>query len=111
MPQSAKDMTNGGSTLSTSGMNKDVRNVVRQEYGKIAIGASVTAHCHLCVTYHIGKAREMGIDGHAIQEAVAVGHRVEKGSMSAMREFTKVLVDSPGQDAPACCRTKGQEDR
>jgi len=45
----------------------------------IAIGASVTAHCQPCLTYHVGKAREMGISEQEIQEAVAVGHKVEKG--------------------------------
>ena len=68
----------------------------------IAIGASVTAHCQPCLKYHMGKAREMGIDDHEIREAVNVGQQVEKGSASAMREFTKGLLDSPPQDAPSC---------
>lgn len=50
----------------------------------IAIGASVTAHCQPCLSYHVGKAREMGIDEQEIREAIAVGHQVEKGSVSAM---------------------------
>jgi AhpD family alkylhydroperoxidase len=72
----------------------------------IAVGASVTAHCQPCVTYHIGKAREMGIDDQEIREAVAVGHKVEKGSMSAMRDFTERSLNSPtqdNQDNSACC--------
>jgi AhpD family alkylhydroperoxidase len=64
----------------------------------IAIGASVTAHCQPCLTYHIGKAREMGVDEQEIREAVAVGHKVEKGSMSAMRDFTQRSLNSPTQD-------------
>jgi AhpD family alkylhydroperoxidase len=27
----------------------------------IAIGASVSAHCQPCLTYHVGKARELGV--------------------------------------------------
>ena len=65
----------------------------------IAIGASITAHCQPCLTYHIGKARELGIDEQDIREAVAVGHKVEKGSMSAMRDFTGAFLDSPRQDS------------
>ena len=77
----------------------------------IAVGASVTAHCQPCLTYHAAKAREMGIGDQEIREAVGVGQQVEKGSMSAMREFTKGLLDLPAQDAPACCNggtQKGQ---
>jgi arsenite methyltransferase len=68
----------------------------------IAIGASVTAHCQPCLKYHVAKAKELGIDDHEIRQAANVGHQVEKGSMSAMREFTKGLLDSPPQDAPSC---------
>lgn len=63
----------------------------------IAIGASITAHCQPCLTYHAGKARELGIDEQEIREAIAVGHKVEKGSMSAMRDFTGSFMDSPRQ--------------
>jgi len=69
----------------------------------IAIGASVTAHCQPCLTYHLGKAREMGIDEQEIREAVAVGHQVEKGSMSAMTVFAKSVLDSSTQSNSACC--------
>jgi len=79
----------------------------------IAIGASITAHCQPCLTYHMGKAREMGIDEQEIREAVAVGHKVEKGSMSAMRDFAERLLDSPtqnSQDNSACCAGKSLPD-
>jgi arsenite methyltransferase len=74
----------------------------------IAIGASVAAHCQPCLTYHVGKARQMGTDDREIGEAVNVGHQVEQGSMSAMRDFAKGLMGSPVQDAPSCC---GQKER
>jgi len=72
----------------------------------IAIGASVTAHCQPCLTYHVGKAREMGIDEQEIQEAVAVGHKVETGSMSAMRDFARGVLDASIQDVSASCAGK-----
>jgi AhpD family alkylhydroperoxidase len=78
-----------------------------------AIGASVTAHCQPCLTYHVGKAREMGIDEQEIREAIAVGHKVEKGSMSAMRDFAQRVLDSPtqdNQDNSACCTGKTSPD-
>jgi len=69
----------------------------------IAIGASVTAHCQPCLTYHVSKAREMGIEEQDIREAVAVGHQVEKGSMSAMTVFAKSVLDSSTQRNSARC--------
>jgi len=69
----------------------------------IAIGASVTAHCQSCLTYHVGRAREMGIGEQEIREAVAVGQKVEKGSMSAMRDFAAQVLDSPTKRGSACC--------
>ena len=69
----------------------------------IAIGASVTAHCQPCLTYHVGKAREMAIAEQDIREAVDMGQKVEKGSMSAMRDFTGKFLDSPTQSSSACC--------
>lgn len=60
----------------------------------IAIGASVGAHCQPCLTYHVSKARELGLDGELIRVALDMGHTVEKGSMAAMREFTKGVLDA-----------------
>ena len=57
----------------------------------IAVGASVTAHCQPCLTYHTAKAKELGVADQEIREAVGVGHQVEKGSASAMRDFTQAL--------------------
>jgi len=80
----------------------------------IAIGASVSAHCQPCLSYHLEKAREMGIDDDSIREAIETGHMVEKGAMSAMKKFSASLLDSSpagsgcsntGDIAPpkACC--------
>ncbi len=64
----------------------------------IAIGASVTAHCQPCLTYHVDRARQMGIEEQEIREAVAVGQKVEKGSMTAMRDFTQESLKAPAQN-------------
>jgi len=57
----------------------------------IAIGASVSANCHPCVKYHIGKAREMKIDEAEIRQAVEVGRMVRKGAASQMDELLEEL--------------------
>ncbi len=59
----------------------------------IALGASVCAHCQPCLTYHVNKAREAGLTDDEIREAIAVGHMVEKGAMSAMRDFSKGVLE------------------
>jgi AhpD family alkylhydroperoxidase len=80
----------------------------------IAIGASVGAHCQPCLTYHVEKARELGIDDEQIRLAIETGHMVEKGAMSAMRKFSANILDtassvtaykSSTDDTPpkACC--------
>jgi len=60
----------------------------------IAIGASVGAHCQPCLTYHLEKARELGIDEDSIRAAIETGHMVEKGAMNAMRKFSTTLLDT-----------------
>jgi AhpD family alkylhydroperoxidase len=69
----------------------------------IAIGASVGAHCQPCLTYHVAKAKEMGIGEDEIREAIAVGHMVEKGAMSAMRQFSAGIFDDQAPAGESCC--------
>lgn len=69
----------------------------------IAVGASIGAHCQPCLAYHVAKAKELGIQDSEIREAIAIGHMVEKGAMSAMRQFAAGVFDEPVGSAPACC--------
>jgi AhpD family alkylhydroperoxidase len=79
----------------------------------IAIGASVGAHCQPCLTYHVEKAREIGIDDATIRAAIETGQMVEKGAMSAMRKFSANILDpaasmtdcasSDNKPPKACC--------
>lgn len=61
----------------------------------IAIGASVGAHCQPCLKHHIQAARDLGVPEYDIREAVAMGHKVEKGAMLAMKKFTGKLLEDP----------------
>ena len=69
----------------------------------IAVGASVGAHCQPCLSHHVAKAKEMGIEEAEIREAITIGHMVEKGAMSAMRSFSATVFDAPATAAPSCC--------
>ena len=69
----------------------------------IAIGASVGAHCQPCLTYHVAKARELGIDDEAIRAAIETGHMVGKGAMSSMRKFSAdILTHQPASETSDC---------
>lgn len=70
----------------------------------IAIGASVGAHCQPCLTYHVEKARELGIDEEEIRTAIETGHMVEKGAMNAMRKFSSdILAQKNVSTEPGPC--------
>jgi AhpD family alkylhydroperoxidase len=75
----------------------------------IAIGASVTAHCQPCVSYHVGKAQGLGLSEEQIQEAIEIGQLVERGAGAAMRDFIKEMSDKPVSDVN-CCSAKGRFD-
>ena len=57
----------------------------------IAVGASVSANCHPCIKYHVGKALEMKIDEAEIRQAVEVGQMVRKGAAGQMDELLEEL--------------------
>jgi AhpD family alkylhydroperoxidase len=60
----------------------------------IAIGCSVAANCHPCLKFHAGKARDMGVEAEAIDEAIAVGRKVRRG---AAGEMDKLITDLTAQ--------------
>ena len=62
----------------------------------IAVGASVTANCQPCLTYHVSKAQESGADEQEIREAIAVAKMVRKGAMTKMDEFASLVFKANG---------------
>lgn len=69
----------------------------------IAIGASVAAHCQPCLTYHLDKARKLGVAQADIQKAIRTGYLVEQGAAAAMRTFvSETFGQGEAQDAPCC---------
>ena len=69
----------------------------------VAIGASIAGHCQPCLSYHVNKAKEVGVKEQEIKEAISVGQTVERGAMSAMRKFAEGVWDAPIDDVPSCC--------
>jgi len=69
----------------------------------IAIGASLAAHCQPCLTFHVDKARELGMGEDEINEAIAVGRMIQKGAMSAMDRFAESVIVGPENKPSPCC--------
>ena len=69
----------------------------------IAIGASVTAHCQPCLTYHVELGRQKGLSAEEIAAAIKVGSEVEKGASKAMRKFSESLVGAAESTSSCCC--------
>jgi len=76
----------------------------------IAIGAAVAGHCQPCLTYHVARAKELGVVTGEIREAIGVGHMVEKGAMAAMRDFSKRTMGEPAGSSDACCPSRSETD-
>jgi AhpD family alkylhydroperoxidase len=69
----------------------------------IAIGASFAANCQPCLTFHVDKARNLGIGDDEIDEAIAVGRMIQKGAISAMNKFAENVIVGSENKPSACC--------
>ncbi len=68
----------------------------------IAVGASVSAHCQPCLTYHVGEARELGVTHEELREAIEVGKMVSKGAGAKMKAFAEtILTEKPVAETAA----------
>lgn len=52
----------------------------------VAIGASVASNCIPCVTYHIAKAKKLGLSDEQISEAVDLADKVRQVPARAVLE-------------------------
>ncbi len=69
----------------------------------IAIGASVTAHCQPCFTYHQNRAKELGVSEEKIKNAVAVGESLQRGADSFMSKHVRAALGNSIRSS-SCCR-------
>lgn len=69
----------------------------------IAVGASVTAHCQPCFTYHLNKAKELGLSEEKIKNAVAVGESLQRGADSFMSKHVRSALGNSIRSS-SCCR-------
>jgi AhpD family alkylhydroperoxidase len=69
----------------------------------IAVGAAVAAHCQPCFTYHLNKAKELGLSEDAIKAAVAVGESLQRGAAAAMHKHVRESLGDAIASS-SCCR-------
>jgi len=64
----------------------------------IAIGASVSANCQPCVTFHLDKAKKLKIAPEDIQVALQVGAMVRGGAAGQMDQMLSEIIKEIGID-------------
>ena len=64
----------------------------------IAIGASVSANCQPCVTFHLDKAKKLKIAPEDIQTALQVGAMVRGGAAGQMDQMLSGTAKEMGID-------------
>ncbi|MFZ2161232.1 MAG: carboxymuconolactone decarboxylase family protein [Sideroxyarcus sp.] len=75
----------------------------------VAIGASVASNCIPCVTYHLAKAKKLGLSGEQVAEAIALADKVRQVPARAVLEA--VQQDIPADGTRSGCGCAGIEDK
>ena len=57
----------------------------------IALGAAVAANCSRCLEFHVGKAREVGLEPEEIAAALGVGRVVRRGAGGSIDQLAAQL--------------------
>lgn len=70
---------------------------------RIAIGASVAAHCAPCLTWHLQQARAAGVDEAQIRSAIDIGSQVSHGAAQVMQAHLQANHTAAGD----CCSGSG----
>lgn len=78
-----------------------MNNLSPRERELVAIGASLAANCVPCITYHVAKAKKLGLTDAQIDEAVALADKVRQ--VPARAVFDAAQRTGPAPDAPAGC--------
>jgi len=73
----------------------------------IAVGASIAANNPPEVKYRIARARELGADDVALNDAVEIGRLVRRGAASKTDAFALSLATTPQERERGGCRKAG----
>lgn len=69
----------------------------------IAVGASVTANCQVCLKTAVAHAEGAGVDKKEIVEAIAIGRVVRKGAFGKMDKFASTLTGNSADTSAEEC--------
>ena len=67
----------------------------------ISIGASVAANCQPCLTWHVSKAQEAGVDEQDLAMAIEVAKAVRTGAANSMDKFAGTALGRSANEQPS----------
>lgn len=67
----------------------------------VSIGASVAANCQHCLTWHIDKAQEAGVDEKDLAMAIEVAKAVRMGAANSMDKFAGAALGKTADVQPS----------
>ena len=73
----------------------------------IALGAAVAANCSRCLEFHMGKAREVGLEPEEIAAALEVGRMVRRGAGGAIDQLAAQIGVGSAEAPTAASRGCG----
>lgn len=77
-------------------------NLTPRERELVAIGASLASNCVPCITYHIAKARKLGLSEAEIDEAVALADKVRQVPARAVLDAAQRAQPAEEADDRGC---------
>lgn len=79
-----------------------MENLTPRERELVAIGASLASNCVPCITYHIAKARKLGLSEAEIDEAVALADKVRQVPARAVLDSAQRATPTEQAAGGAC---------
>lgn len=68
----------------------------------VAIGASVASNCIPCVTYHIAKAKKLGLSDEQVTEAIDLADKVRQVPARAVLDAVRQDIPATGSGGCGC---------
>ncbi len=69
----------------------------------VAIGASVASNCIPCVTYHVAKAKKLGLSDELVSEAIEFADKVRQVPARAVLEAVRQEFPATGAQGGCGC--------
>ena len=73
----------------------------------VAIGASVASNCIPCVTYHVAKAKKLGLSEELVTEAIELADKVRQVPARAVLDAVRRDISAAGTEGGCGCAESG----